>query len=70
MPGVEVTTLTDCHFAVLKLKDYKRVVRKIEEKNLERKVDFFKSIHCFKSVSLKFVKRIMPLFKMEKFQKH
>ena len=53
----------DCHFAVLEKIDYQKVFGKIQEKILNQKIDFLKSVVVFKSWNRVAVAKLTYYFK-------
>ena len=43
-----IRCLQDCHFAVIQKEDYQKVLQKIEQKNLIKKIEFLHSLPFFK----------------------
>ena len=58
-------TATKCEFAVLSRKDYMRVLRKIESKQINNKANFLMQIPLFNNQSFNQIKKLTNLFNYE-----
>ena len=54
-----IVCLTKCYFAVLDHKDYEKILQKIENREKNDKVEFFKNIPEFNSITLYQIKKLI-----------
>ena len=57
-----IKCISDCQFATIEKNDYQRVLRKIEIKAFNQKIDFFNSIPHFKFLTSNMIKKFIHSF--------
>ena len=60
--NASIQCLSKCHFAVLDKEDYKRLIRKLEVKQINLKAEFFCTIPYFNRFSHYQCKKFMPAY--------
>ena len=58
-------TVSDCHFAVFRKKDYEKTKKLIEKRELDKKIKFFRTVSCFKNIGLMLLLKIISSFKKQ-----
>ncbi|CAI2376116.1 unnamed protein product [Moneuplotes crassus] len=64
-----IRAATDCNFAVLEKQDYQQIYGKYEEKILNQKIDFLKSIPIFKHATRDSMKKLTPFLLEKEYKK-
>lgn len=67
--AASIVCLTDCHFAVLRKKDYLKILGKAESRKLEGMIIFLKGVHIFKDWTKRKLEKMTYFFNLHEYKR-